>query len=83
MKNITTCQVKRDAACFKSMARRQRMHGVKERPHSGERNGDVTNGVPSPEYGQIKWFSASLRTCSREEFPSDTCVSFQTLAKAF
>jgi len=58
-------------------------HGVKKRPHSGERNGDVTNGVPSPEYGQIKWFSASPRTCSREGFPSDTCVSFQILAKEF
>jgi len=58
-------------------------HGVKERPHSGERNGDVSNGVPSPEYGQINWFSASPKTCSREGFPSDTCVSFQILAKAF
>ena len=58
-------------------------HGVKERPHSGERNGDVSNGVPSPEYGQINWFLASPKTCSREGFPSDTCVSFQILAKAF
>jgi len=58
-------------------------HGAKKRPHSEERNGDVTNGVPSPEYGQIKWFSASPRTSSRKGFPSDTCVSFQILAKAF
>jgi len=29
-------------------------HGVKQRFYSGERNGDVTIGLPSPECGQIK-----------------------------
>jgi len=61
---------------------RAEYEGVNARTYSGERNGNVTNGVPFPEYGQIKWFSVSRRTCSREGYPSDTCVTFQILAKA-
>jgi len=59
------------------------MEAVNALPHSGELNGDLINGVPSPHHGQIKWFSASPRTCSQERFPSDTCVPFHILANAF